>query len=202
MLNSVEIAGFEAQRAPHHIENGDGHLRAFLRGHGGQHGVGREERYLATELGQASVLDGQQVELVEVRVVEAPSAAQVSQQAVTQDEAQRALGLLAGQAHELGGLQVLGERTGVGAVEAECLEHGIGQMLLVEHATLLLQCGHECRAEGEQEDEVVEVPSLQGSVLPVVGEAQQLARVWLVRGRLTQLEQLAHGAEGQHRRRR
>ena len=174
----------------------------MARGHGGHHGVGGEERCLAAEFVQAAVLNGQQVELVEVWVVEAPSAAQVSQQAVAQDEAQRALGLLASQAHELGCLQVLGERAGIRTVEAEGLENGIGQMLFVEHATLLLKRGHECRAEGEQEDEVVEVAGLQGGVLPVVSEAQQLAWIWLVRGRLAQLEQLTHGAEGQHRRRR
>jgi hypothetical protein len=61
---------------------------------------------IITKLIQATISNGQQAQLIQVRVIETPATTQISQQAVADDVSQCALCLLPGQPHELGGAQV------------------------------------------------------------------------------------------------
>ena len=172
LLDSVEVASFQAKCTAHGVEHGLRQLYALCGRQAGQRRVGGEQRLLLAEVAQPSVGDGEQVQLVEVGVVEAPAPPQVTQQSIAEHVAQRALSLLPCQAHELGCLQVLRQRVRVAVVEAESLEDGIGEVLLGENAAGALQRSHQGRSQGEQEDEVVEVPGLECGVLAVVGEAE------------------------------
>lgn len=60
---------------------------------------------------------------------------------------------------------------------------------------VILQCANQGRAQGEQKHKVVEVPGLQGRILTVVREAQQLAWVRLIGWQVFGSEQLPYGTE-------
>ena len=161
----------------------------------GQHWMYGEQGGFRHEFIQPAICDGQQIELVQVGVVEAPAPAQVTQEPVADDETHGALGILAGQPHQFGGAQVFGQGAEIGLVEPQCFKDSVGQGFFIQHALVVLQRANQCRAQREQKHEVVEVPSLQGRILAVVGKPQQFAWVWLIGGYILGCEQLPDGAE-------
>ena len=195
LLDGIEVARFQAQAAAHGIKHGSRQGGALLWADAGQHRRRGKHRGLGRKFVQPAVGDGQQVELVEVGVVEAPAAPQITQEPVANDEAHGALRVLPGKAHQFGGSQIFRQGGEVGLVKTQGLEDGVGQGFLGQHALVVLQRAHQGRAQGEQKDKVVEMPRLQGGVLAVVGEAQQLARIRQAGRQVLRRKQLPNGTE-------
>ena len=195
LLHGVEVAGFQAQATAHAVKKQACHGGALLRADAGQYRMCGEQGGLSHEFIQPAICDGQQIELVQVGVVEAPAPAQVTQESVADDETHGALGILTGQPHQFGGAQVFGQGAEIGLVKTQGLENSVCQSFLGQHALVVLQGPYQGRAQGEQKHKVVEVPSLQGRILAVVRKAQQFAWVGLIGRQVFGVEQLPYGAE-------
>ena len=74
----------------------------------------------------------------------------------------------------------------------------VGQILFGEQTLPVTQGADQAGPQRQEEDEVVEVPGLEGGILTVVGEAQEFAWVGQVGGEFGLGKELAQGAEGQH----
>jgi hypothetical protein len=202
LLRAVEIPRLQAEAAPHFLEHQPGkrfstHWAEPLQG-AVQLG---ELRFVSREVAQALVVDRQQAELVEIGVVEAPPLAQVAHESVPEDEANGSLALLTREPDELRTLEILDEHRFVAPFEAQRLEHQIGQVLFRQGATRGLQRGDQGRTQGKQVNKVVEVAGLQCGVLPVVGEAEELARIGQARGQVAFGKELSEQAQRQNGRR-
>jgi len=170
LLPVIEVAAFQAEVVAQGIEEQLVEPLALVWGQLGQSGVMSEDGLILAKGGEVPVVDGEQTELLQVGVVVAPAAAQVAQQAIGQDEAQRALRLMQCRATEPGVHQIFGEDVLCCGLEAQGIEDGLGQMRLRQRPTL--QGAQQTSAQGEHLDEIVEVPGLQGGILAVVGKAQ------------------------------
>ncbi len=98
--------------------------------------------------------------MVEIGIVEPPAPAQIAEQTVTDDEAQRSLRFLPRQPHEFGVAQIFDQCGLVDLIKPQGFEYGIGQLFLVEQAAAVLQCADEAGAQRQQKNEVVEMPRL------------------------------------------
>ena len=195
LLHGVEVAGFQAQAAAHAVKKHACEGGALLGTDAGQYGVGGKQGGLCREFIQPAISDGQQVELIQIGVVETPTAPQVTQESVADDEAHGALRILPGQTHQFGGAQVFGQGAKIGLIEPQCFEDSVGQGFFIQHALVVLQRANQCRTQREQKHEIIEMPGLQGRILAVVGKPQQFAWVWLIGGYILGCEQLPDGAE-------
>ena len=127
---------------------------------GGQPGVLGKEAVRGAEFVQAAITDVDQAELVEIGIVEPPAPAQIAEQTVTDNEAQRSLRFLPRQPHEFGVAQIFDQRGLVDLIKSQGFEYVVGQLFLVEQAAAILQCADEAGAQRQQKNEVVEVPGL------------------------------------------
>ncbi|MNP84378.1 hypothetical protein D3C76_1836640 [compost metagenome] len=64
-------------------------------------------------------------------------------------------------------------------MKAESFEYAFGQVFFIELTAAALQGTDQAGAQRQQENKVVEMSRLQGGILAVVGETEQLARVRL-----------------------
>ena len=198
LLGGGQVAALQAQPPTHLVED---HLAEVLAAGGCQGregGMGGKEAVFRAERLQAAIADAQQAELIQVGVVETPAPAQITDQAVADDVTQGTLRLFAGQAHELGGLEVFAQGGGIQSVKTQGGEDLVGQVLFGEESLTAPQGADQAGPQRQEEDEVVEVPSLEGGILTVVGEAQEFAWVGQVGGEFGLGKELAQGAEGQH----
>ena len=119
------------------------------------------------ELVQALVGDAEQASLFEVGLVDAPAAGEVFERSVLEQVDHRALALLvAGAARD----RVLEE---VARREFERIEDALAEFGEAERAVLADGLG-ERGTQQRDLHEVVEVPGLQRSILPVIGETERL----------------------------
>jgi hypothetical protein len=134
------------------------------------------------------VADAQESAILEVRLGHPPAAREIGERAIGQDLLHRPAGALEARAGFDRGLHPSGGRQG------ERLEDRRPEPRDPERCAAL-ERPHEPRADQHRLHEIVGVPGLEGGVLAVVGEAQELGRAPLTR----QLAQAAHGGGGEHR---
>ena len=163
-----EIGGGEAKR----VRDGDEAFPPLAFAHGesglpqlvlGQHAVGSVE---------SLVLEAEQAAVLQIRRRHPPAALQIAVQEVFERSPQGILGALPCRAAHFG--------VGREVVEARVhgVEDGARQIAVAQSQRLrLVACPMQCRPQQGYLRKVVEVARLQRSVLTVVGEAQELARL-------------------------
>ena len=87
VLDGIEITGFEAQVAAQVVKKQVAQAGTVSRFELGKHFVFCECTSVCAEFVQATIANGQQPQLVKIRVVVAPATAQVAQQSIGDDEA-------------------------------------------------------------------------------------------------------------------
>ena len=190
LVRLAEVVGADAERLAEPFEDEDEQLRALVRGETEQDGGGpgaevfggRAEGVLVgDDVLDPLVADFQDVEALEVGVVVAPAAAEVVEEPVAEHEPQRGAGVLAKAALEAGVLEVFGEDGRIVRVEAELAVDGGGDVGGGDAGRVrrVLEGEEQAGPEKGEEDELVEVARLEGGVLAVVGESEELADVGL-----------------------
>lgn len=193
----AEVGHVDRQRAAHLVKERLDDLCAQRRVGVPQRGVrGVPAVLLAGHPVQVLVVDLQQARLLQVRHGDAPAALQIQVEPEGDHVAQRA-GRIAGQA---------GGEVGVTRVVAGCECEGVGDgrgQLLVVQAVLAGVQRRPVQRPAQLGDlhEVVEVARLEGGVLPVVDEGEELARL-LVQSLLRHRLQRPHDGRRDERGRR
>ena len=196
-----EALGVDGQRPAHLIEQHAADLLAHLGGRAGQRGEGTVPQVVAGgHVRQAEVADLQQAGALQVGHRHPPAPVQVEVDPQVDDRAQCPVGPPAQVGGLAGGQRILvpGQAKGAGDLRGDVVV--VQAVLAVFHR---LHRGPVQRAADHRHlDEVVEVPGLQGRVLPVVDEGEQLPGVG-VQVLVRDGPQAAHdGHRGQRGRRR
>jgi hypothetical protein len=169
-LEEVDLHG---QLAAHEVEEGLEDLLPLVGGEGRERRAGALPGGLVgDEVGEGLVADVEETALLEVREGDAPASLQVAVDAVAEDVAEGALGVGLREKPHVRVAGVGRER------QAERLEDPLGQLVVLDSRGAGVDDGPvEPGAEDTDLDEVVEVARLEGRVLPVVGEAEELLRL-------------------------
>ena len=177
LVDLVKIVDPDHQLASQVVEQHPGHALALGRRRRCQGGVLPLPLTLTgAQLIQRDVVDPEQPALLQVWGRDAPPAPQVLIDAIGQDLAQRAVGLC----------PLLEPDRGIDRVQlhrqVERLKDALGQNRVLKPTwSRTAHSAIDPRAQQADFDKVVEMPGLQGSILPVVGEAQQLSRLTVQR---------------------
>ncbi len=170
-VRPVEVDRLDGKPAPHPVEQIAEKPLARLGRRPRQQRMPRGPLFLiGRALGERGVADAEEPKLFEVGVREAPPSAQIVVEPVAEHVAQRLPRPV-----RLRALGVWRARVVAGR-QAQVVQHLVRQHVVHQRAARLVAQRREERPAQEQDHhEVVEVPGLKGGVLPVVGEAEQLA---------------------------
>lgn len=124
--------------------------------------------------GEPFIFEAQEPAVLQVGSGNAPESLQIAVNVVLDDSLQGVVRRVARQTHDVGISRVFLE------IEGECVEHRGRQFRVLQAVGAFRErCLVEPGAQERDLREVVEVPCLKGCVLPVVGEAEELAGLFL-----------------------
>ena len=176
LLLRIEIVAADAERLAKMIEHELRKLMPFLHRERAQYLIGQQLLRI-DQLMHPTVLDLQQAQLLEIRIVKTPFAAKIGMKAITQHKAEHLLRRPKSTADQFRVLKVLRKNLLVRRLEPKSLKDTVRNLTRLDPLfRRMLQGGKKSRAKRHREDELIEVSGLKRRILTIVGKAEKLVR--------------------------
>src|SRR5690625_248180 len=117
-------------------------------------------RIVCAEFRQSVIIDPQQMQLTEIRIVVTPAFPQIPKETITDDKPDRLLSIVQCKTDEVRVLQIFGTPARILRIESKSFENFLTKIFFLENAAIFLKSTDQSRPKNQQSKKVVEMSRL------------------------------------------